>query len=223
MIAKPALLLLTVLSAAASAQTTRRIQAVGTASITIKPDQARIIVGVRTSAATAQDAASQNSTLVDAVIKAVTQVIGGKGSLKTVNYSITADYRANNGQSQLVGYIVTNSIEVSVNDLSLIGPVIDAAVQAGANSVGSPTFTLQDPEPVRQQALSAAAKQARAHAEAIASGLGGKTGAVISAQEGASYTPLTANAAGATAGVSTPIQPGTLDISATVTLMVELQ
>lgn len=208
---------------AAPAQTPRRIQAVGTASITIKPDQARITVGVRTSAGTAQEAASQNSTLVDAVIKAVMQVIGGKGSLKTVNYSITPDYRTNNGQSQLVGYIVTNSIEVSVNDLSLIGPVIDAAVQAGANSIGSPTFTLQDPEPVRQQALSAAAKQARAHADAIASGLGGKTGAVISAQEGASYTPLTVNAPSATVGVSTPIQPGTLDISATVTIMVELQ
>ncbi len=207
----------------AGAQTPRHIQAVGTASITIKPDQARITVGVRTSASTAQDAASQNSASVDAVIKAVTQVIGGKGSLKTVSYSITPDTRTVNGQSQLVGYIVTNSIEVSANDLTLIGPVIDAAVQAGANSIGSPTFTLQDPEPVRQQALSAAAKQARAHADAIAAGLGGKTGAVISAQEGASYTPLTVNSLGATASVSTPIQPGTLDISATVTIMVELQ
>ena len=207
----------------ASAQTPRRIQAVGTASITIKPDQARITVGVRTSAATAQDAASQNATQVDAVIKAVTQLIGSKGSLKTVSYSISPDYRTVNQQSQLVGYIVTNSLEVSVNDLSLIGPVIDVSVQAGANSVGSPTFTLQDPQPVRQQALSAAAKQARADADAIAAGLGGKTGAVISAQEGATYTPVNSNSLTATAGVATPVQPGALEISATVTIVVELQ
>lgn len=203
----------------------RRIQAVGTASITIKPDQVRIVVGVVTSASTAQQAASQNATQVDAVIKAVTQLIGSKGTIKTVSYSIHADYRTPAGQtqSQLVGYTTTNSIEVSANDLSLIGPVIDAAVQAGANSIGSPTFTLQDPEPVRMQALSAAAKQARAHADAIAAGLGGKTGNVVSAQEGASYTPVNANRLDTIAGAATPIHPGTLEISATVTISVELQ
>ena len=201
----------------------RRIQAVGTASITIKPDQARISIGVTTTAATAQDAASQNSTQLDAVIKAVTALIGSKGSIKTTSYSLSPVYRTVGGQSQLAGFSANNTIEVSLNDLTIIGQVIDTAVQAGATNVGSPQFTLQNPDPVRQQALAAAAKQARSDADAIASGLGGRVGQVISAQEGANYTPVANTNVIAGAAPTTPIQPGALEISATVTITAELQ
>jgi uncharacterized protein len=204
----------------------RRVQAVGTASITIKPDQARISVGVTTNAATAQEAAAQNATQVDAVIKALTALIGSKGSIKTTSYSITPVYRTPAGQtqSQLAGYSANNTVQVSMNDLTIIGQVIDTAVQAGATNIGSPLFTLQDPDPVRQQALTAAAKQARSDADAIAAGLGARVGQVVSAQEGATYTPLRDATLTAGAGTTpTPIQPGTLEISATVTITAELQ
>ena len=207
----------------AQAPMARRIQAVGTASITIQPDQVRISVGVTTTAATAQDAAAQNSTQVAAVIKAVTALVGSKGSIKTTSYSISPVYRTTNGQSQLAGSSANNTIQVSVNDLTIIGQVIDTAVQAGATNDGSPQFTLQDPEPVRQQALAAAAKQARSDANAIASGLGASVGRVIDAQEGASYTPLRDTNVTAGAAPTTPIQPGALEISATVTITAELQ
>jgi uncharacterized protein len=202
----------------------RRIQAVGTASITIKPDQARVSLSVNTSATTAADATSQNATTTTNVINAVSRLIGTKGTLKTTSYSLRPDYRTVQNTTQLVGYTVTNSIEVSVNDLNLIGPVIDTGVQAGATSVGSPQFTLQNPEPVRQQALTAAGKAALADAEAIAAGLGGRAGAVVSAQEGSSYSPIVNNNLGVTAGATpTPIQAGALEISATVTVVVELR
>src|SRR5215813_7256080 len=137
------------LSFLASAQTPlpRRVQAVGTASLSITPDQVRITTGVVTSASTAQEAASENATQVAKVIAAVTQTIGTKGSLKTISYSVTPNYRTSAGQTvpQLIGFTATNTIEVRVNDINLAGPVIDAAVGAGANSVGGPAFTLQDP------------------------------------------------------------------------------
>jgi uncharacterized protein YggE len=109
---------------------------VGTASITIKPDQTRISVGVTTTAATAQEAAARNASQVDAVIKALTALIGSKGSIKTTSYSINPVYRTTPGQTQaqLVGYSANNTIEVSVNDLTIIGQVIDTGVQAGATT-----------------------------------------------------------------------------------------
>jgi uncharacterized protein YggE len=82
---------------------------------------------------------------------------------------------------------------------------------------------LQNPDPVRQQALTAAAKLARADADAIAAGLGLRVGQVVSAQEGATYEPVRdSNPTGGVATV-TPIQPGALEISATVAITAELQ
>ena len=65
-----------------------------------------------------------------------------------------------------------------------------------------------------------AAKQATAHAAAIAAGLGSKLGVVMSAQEGSSYTPIAVGAAGA--AVTTPVQTGTVTVYATVTIQVGL-
>jgi uncharacterized protein YggE len=110
-------------------------------------------------------------------------------------------------------------VEVTTTDLSIIGRLIDTANQAGANSVGSLSFGLQNPEPYEEQALGLAAKQAQAHANAIAAGLGAKTGVVRSAQEGATVTPILAGV-GATA--TTPIQTGTVSVTASVTISVQL-
>jgi uncharacterized protein YggE len=156
------------------------------------------------------------------MLKQLTGLLGSRGSIKTISYHISANHRTIPGQpAQIVGYTASNTAEVSVNDLTLIGRVIDTAVQAGANTVGGPRFTLQNPEPAIQQALTAAGKQARGRADAIAAGLNGRTGIVLTAEEGFSYTPIAADRS-TTAAVPTPIQPGTLEISATVTIEVEL-
>ena len=90
----------------------------------------------------------------------------------------------------IIGYTTTNMVRVTTTDLSILGKLIDAANQAGANSVGGLSFGLQDPEPKVQQALTSATKQAMSHAGAIASGLGGTLGPVVTAQEGVAYTPI---------------------------------
>jgi uncharacterized protein YggE len=82
-------------------------------------------------------------------------------------------------------------------------------------------FGLQNPEPYEEQALGQAAKQAQAHANAIAAGLGAKTGVVLSAQEGAMVTPLAVSGVSTTA-IPTPIQTGKVTVSAYVTISVQL-
>lgn len=215
---------LSLCSAAVQAQVTPRrasIRAVGVASVSAKPDQAKITVGVVTQAATAQDASAQNATLVSAVLAQLRQVVGSAGDIKTINFSLNPNYNypKDGGPTTLIGYTVSNTLEVTTSDLASLGKVIDTATQAGANQVQGVYFTLKDEQPARAQALRLAAIKARAQTDAIASGLGVRTGAIISAQEGVSY-PLpmaTANSA-----PSTPVVPGTLDVQATVTLEVEI-
>src|SRR5271157_4070713 len=75
------LALLVCLPLAAAAQMTisqGTVQAIGSATISVPPDQAQLDVGVVTQAATAQDAGQQNATLTTTVLNAL------KGVLSTV-------------------------------------------------------------------------------------------------------------------------------------------
>jgi hypothetical protein len=221
----PSLLIcLPLLAAALLAQTSSgTIQAVGSATISVNPDQAELNVGVVTQGATAQDAGQQNATLTTTVLNALKGVLGTAGTIQTISYSISPRYSTTQGQtSVIIGYTASNTVEVTTTDLSIIGRLIDTANQAGANSVGNLSFGLQNPEPVMEQALGQAAKQAQAHANAIAAGLGAKTGVVRSAQEGATVTPILVGGVASTAAVPTPIQTGTVSVTASVTISVQL-
>lgn len=202
-----------------AAQTPRTVRASGEAVVSVRPDMARVTVGVETQAATAQEAAAQNATTTENVLTAVRAVLGSGGTTETVSYSINPTYR---GQpAVLTGYTVTNLIEATTFDMSSVGRIIDAASGAGANRIQGLRFGIRDADPVERQALTAAARQARGHAEAIAAGLGGRAGAVISAQESSVVRPLTENRVGVTAGAPTPIETGLVEVRASVTVEME--
>jgi hypothetical protein len=204
------------------AQAPRTVRAVGEAVVSVRPDQVKIQIGVVSQAATAQEAAAQNSTQVEAVLAQLRAVLGVSADIRTIAYSVTPNYRyAQGAPPVLTGYTVSNTVEVTSADLAIVGRVIDAATQAGANNVQSLRFGLKDPEPVRAQALAAAARQARAHAEAIASGLSARIGAVLSAEEGAVISIRVPDARETTA-TQTPIEAGQVEVRATVTIQAEL-
>ena len=224
----PFLFATTLLAQTLSAQTApaaSTVQAQGTATIYVQPDQATLSVGISTNGATAQDAGQQNATLTATVVTALQKVIGSNGTITTQSYNVYPRY--SNGTStqapQIVGYTATITEQVTLNSLPLIGPAIDAANQAGATSVGGLSLGLQNPEPTLQTALAAAAKQAAAHAAAIAGGLGRTTGAVVSATESSTYAPLPIQAVGVAAGVATTVQTGSVSVSANVSVVMALQ
>jgi uncharacterized protein YggE len=204
--------------------TTRRsVRAIGEGSISVQPDVARVSLGVVTQADTAGQAASENATRASAVIDQLRALLGSGAEIRTASYSLTPNYGYQSGgaPAAIVGFTATNIVEALVADLSLIGRVIDTGIQAGANRVDSLRLTLNDEEPSRAQALRQAGQKARARAEAIAAGVGVRLGQVISAEEGVSYgvIPLDARA---TTAATTPIQPGSLEVRANVTLEIEI-
>ena len=213
-------------SLSAQAQPPRRafIRAVGDATVSVKPDEARIQFSVVTQASTAQEAANQNANQVNAVLAALRGLLGPNADLKTLSYSLFANYSnpQGGGQPVLVGYTASNTIEVTLSDLSLIGKVIDTGIQAGANRVQGLQFGLKDNQPQRAQALKLATVEAKAHADAMASGLGLKTGAAISIQEGTSISPQPIRVGTAAPTATTPVETGLVDVRATVTLEVEI-
>ena len=196
------------------------ITAVGTASVSVAPDVARVDVGVYTQAATAQAASQANATLANTVITAEQSLLGPSATIKTINYALSPVY--NNpppGQNAtIIGYSVNNTVEITLVDLSKIGASVDSAIQAGANRVQGISFDLQDRNPPTAQALKAASTSAMSQAGAIASGLGLHVGAVLHASEGVNTsTPVAGVAA-----PSTPVQTGLVVIQASVTLEVAI-
>ena len=189
----------------------------------------QIDVGVITHAATSQEAATENARKADALLAALRKSLGSAGVFKTVSYSLNPNYRYHaNAEPIPDGYTASNVVQVTLDDLAKIGAAIDTATAAGANRVQDIEFTLRDQDAVRAQALREAATRAHAEAEVLAGALGLKVTRVLNVEENsAQFVPLRVTAS-RVAGVAaagpapTPVETGTLDITANVTLSVEV-
>lgn len=224
-----ALISMVAFTVAANAQTTttpvRTITAVGSASISAKPDKAMVDIGVSTQATTATDADTQNATQASSVIAAMQTVLGANADIKTVSYSLNPVYSTGTNPS-IIGYMASNIVEATVdltNPAASIGKLIDVSIGAGANRVNGIRFGLQNPDPIQGQALKDAAAAALAQAKLIASGLGVQTGTVLRASQGTA-TVFTPNVTGvASAAPTTPVEPGLIQVQGSVTVEVSIQ
>jgi len=204
------------------------IRVTGDARVTAKPDRVQIDVGVTTRAPQSQDAAAQNARQVDAVLAAVRKAAGPNAVLKTISYSLNPNYQfhPNGGEPTLQGFTALNVVQVTLDELGKIGAVIDAATQSGANHVQGIQFTLRDQDAVRAEALREAALRARAEADVLAAALGLKVLRVLTVEEQSPrVVPVRVYGgarAMATAAAATPVEAGTLDVTADVTLSVEV-
>ena len=203
------------------------IRSSGEGVVSVRPDQASISVGVITQGTTAAAATDANASKADAILAALRRLLGTTADIRTSFFSVSPNQRfpSGGGLPEIVGYTATNQFRVVIADTSAAGRVIDTATAAGANSVGGISFGVRDPTPLRQQALRLATQQARSNAEAIATGMSGRLGTVISAAESSVSTPilgLDRSGGGAAASVTTPVEVGNLEVRANVTMEIEV-
>ena len=227
-----ALLAAPVWAEAAAAATTpvSSIRVTGDARVSARPDRVQIDLGVQNQAPLSQDAAAANARQLDAVLTAVRKAAGPGAQLRTVSYSLSPNYQyhTSGGEPTITGYTALNVVEVTLDDLARIGDVIDAATRGGANRVQGIQFTVRDQDAVRAQALREAATRAHAEAEVLAGALNLRILRVLSVEESSpQIVPVrprmaVARAAASTAEVPTPVEAGTLDVSANVALTVEV-
>ena len=200
------------------------IRTTGEATVTVRPDRAMIDVGVVTQAGTSQAAVTQNAQKLEATLARLRQMLGAGADIKTISYSVTPNYQypREGGQPTITGYTATNIVRVTLDDLTKVGNVIDTATQGGANQIQNLRFTLKDESPVKAQALREAAVKARASAQALASALDMTVVRVLSVVEaGSPVIPIRDVAFAKAEGASTPIEPGTIEVTASVTFTVE--
>lgn len=158
------------------------ITATGTASAA--PDEARIIVGVEGTGYTAREAMAANTAQMQAVFEALSQFAIGDDHISTTGISLNPRYDHSQGaQPRIIGYHVSNQINVTVDEITLLGRVLDMIVAAGANNIRNVSFAIADTAELEAEARQAAAKLARKKAEDYAAALGTEIRGVVSISE----------------------------------------
>jgi hypothetical protein len=195
----------------------------GSSVVTSKPDEAVISLGVQTQAQTATDALSQNAAKMNDVIDAIKGL--GIDAADISTDSVDLSPQTNNNGTQVIGYVAQNSVSVTVHDLSKAGSVIDKANAAGSNIVNGISFQVSQNNPALTAALTDAVKDAKSRADAMAAGAGATVGDVISITDQSTPQPPMPFAydKAAAAGAATPIEPGTVSTTVTVTAVWALQ
>lgn len=188
------------------------ITVTGSGSVTATPTRAEIGFGVESQGSTARAALAANATEMRAVLDALRRA--GVRDLRTQAVSVYPRYADG---AAISGYAATNSATGTIA-VERAGAVIDAAVAAGANQVYGPSLSVDDAERLYRDALRAAVTDARERAQVLASAAGLTLGKVRAVTEGSAPTPVLMAGAKAAADASTPIEPGTRETTATVTV-----
>lgn len=195
------------------------VSTLGHGVVTVVPDEATVTAGVHTQATTASAALAQNAQLMNAVVAAL-KAAGGQ-ELQTQQVSL---YPQTDQQGQVNTYVADNAVSAKAK-IADAGALIDAAVGAGANTVSGPTLSVSGRDARYRDALGKAVADARLKAEALAAAGGFGVGPVSSVTEQASSGPMPVfQAAGPAAKTdSTPIVPGTQDVTADVSVMFRIR
>jgi uncharacterized protein YggE len=193
----------------------------GTGSVDLHPDTATIsftAVSDDSSSEAALASTSQKMNAVIAALKALTTVSIADNDLQTGDISSYQDWQSPRA------WHASQTLTVTLHDVSQAGAVITAGNHAGADQVSGPSFSVKDQKDAYNTALRAALADARQKADVVAQAMGGTVAGVLSVSEDNQGSPMPMYAmakasAGAADSSTPPIQQGTLNVSAGVTVV----
>lgn len=191
------------------------------------PDVATLSTGVVTQAADANAALTANSAQMAKVVATIRAAGVAERDIQTSGISIQPQYRyAENQPPAITGYQASNTVNIKVRDIARLGEVLDALVASGANQVHGPSFEIDQPEAVYDEARQAALKQAQARAQMYAQSLGLRVRRIVSISEGGGFQPPAPQMMKAMAMdarmESAPVAPGETTLSANLDVVFEL-
>jgi uncharacterized protein YggE len=192
------------------------ITVTGVGRVNTVPDEAEFSLGITTEGRTAGGALAANSERMRKLIEALKAAGVAERDIQTRDVSVGSDYDQT-GRSD--DFVASNTVSILIRDLDRAGGVLDAAAQAGANNIYGPSLTRSNREGLEARALEDAVANARKRAVALANAAGIELGAVTAISEAGAAMPgpMELRAMDAAAS-SPPIEQGTQEIQATVTV-----
>lgn len=158
-----------------------------TGEVFAKPDIAQTSMSVVERAKTVVEAQRAHSVKMDKIVKFLKDSGIEDKDIKTTSYNISEDYNYTQmGGRILLGYVVSQSLEVKVRKMDEAGKILAGATEQGANEVGGVSFVFDDEDVVKAQARKKAIDEAKAKAENIAKDLGVKLVRIVNFSESGS-------------------------------------
>ena len=205
------------------------------AEVSVQPDRAVVRLGVMAQAPEAAEAQDQVNAAMQRVQEAVMGLDVPEQSVRTEElslYPVYSDSRPMPGRGgevqepRITGYRASNVVSVEVAELARIGEIIDAGIEAGANQLQGVSFSLRNNAPASTQAMRLAVEEARGQAEAVADAMGMRIVRVREVIAGGYDVRPPMPYAGARFAAAdmaeTSVQPGQVDVTASVTVTYEI-
>jgi uncharacterized protein YggE len=198
-----------------------------TAKVAGTPDTLRLDVSVVATAASVSEALASANRSATAVQKSLLDDGVQKKDLQTSGLSIQPEYDyPDNASPRLKGYQVSESISAKLRNLGRAGDTIGKAVVSGGKAirVNGISLDLEDTGALVSKARDQAFADAKVKAEQYAKASGRSLGDVVSiAEDVTTPTPSAMPYARADLAAldksSVPIQPGSQDVSVSVTVL----
>ncbi|MCI0520418.1 MAG: SIMPL domain-containing protein [Chloroflexi bacterium] len=208
-------------------ETPRTLNVTGTGRAYLSPDVAYIAIGVHTEDKDAAEAVAANNTRSQKVADALKTFKVDAKDIQTMNFSIFPQQQYDQA-GQLTGliYVVDNTVYVTLRDLDKVGEIISAAVEAGANSINSIQFDVEDKSAALNEARKNAVADAVAQAKVLSQAAGVELGQIQTISSYGSGYPVPlydAKAYGVGGGSPTPVSPGQLVLSVDVNIVYALK
>lgn len=188
------------------------------------PDIAVLSLGVEALRGSVSEARADASRALTAIVAELRAAGVAEDDIRTSYFSINPRYQyLREGEQQLLGFQVTNTLSVTVRDLNATGDIVDRAAAAGGDltRVNSVTFRIEDTTALEREARISAIQDAVEKADLYATQLEVVRGDLISVSESnADPFPFAearfAMAASDSAGPPTQFFAGELEVSVRV-------
>jgi len=197
-------------------------------SVEAEPDIVNVSAGVTTQARTAVEAMRLNAAEMTKVIDRIKALGVPERDIQTSGINLGAMYDYNQAAQRQVfrGYQVSNRVSVKLRTIERTGEVLDALVAAGATDLGGPDWSIDDDTAARAQARQQALEAARSQALAYARAAGYSDIRLLEINEaivpGRPQPMLQRAIAAEAAAQSTPVQPGMVQATVSVTVSYEM-
>jgi uncharacterized protein YggE len=203
----------------------------GQGMVNAAPDAVIINTGVVSSAKTAREALGANSQTMTALFATLKKLGVADRSIRTANLNLSPQYAPAPSGSMafpfdrpVIGYRVTNMVNVTLDEPARAGAVLDALVAAGANQAGGLSYIFKNDQSLLSQARTEAVKNAFDRAKTYAAAAGVSLGPIHSISDTGNILPgLFAPAFAAPALAPPPIGVGEQSLRANVTVSWEIK
>ena len=202
----------------------------GSASISLKPDIATLVLGVEAIDESVARARGEAAEAMAGIAEELERAGIAEKDIQTLRLSIRPEYDYGGETRRLIGFSVSNIVNITIRDIDSVGAIIDRSVEVGGDltRVQSIQFSTEDRSEYEKELVEEAVKDATEKAQRLADLAGVRLGEPVSiSYGGGSPYPAADDFAGLamaeSAAFDTPVSPGEVEASVRVSILFSIE